>query len=65
MALRRYELYFPVLPISLTSEKATRENIIRISKRPCNFLGPVVRKVDSAIHRIVIFSIVVKMLQEL
>ena len=27
--------------------------------------GPVVRKVDSAIHRIVIFSTVVKMLQKL
>ncbi len=29
------------------------------------FLGPVVRKVDSAIYRIVIFSTVVKMLQKL
>ena len=28
-------------------------------------LGPVARKVDSAIHRIVIFSIVVKMLEKL
>ena len=28
-------------------------------------VGPVVRKVDSAIHRIVIFSTVVKMLEKL
>ncbi len=30
-----------------------------------NFQGPVVRKVDSAIHRIVTFSTVVKMLEKL
>ncbi len=46
MALRRYELYFRVLPISTTSKRSERvrdidntRNIIRISKQPCNVLA--------------------------
>ena len=46
---------------SLTTEKHSFMSYIQRDL----FLGPVVRKVDSAIHRIVIFSTVVKMLVKL
>ena len=46
------------------SKKIVNKVSIIIKELNCN-QGPVVRKVDSAIHRIVIFSTVVKMLQKL
>ena len=42
-----------------------KEQFKTSAKSPKNYLGPVVRKVDSSIHWIVSFSIVVKMLQKL
>ena len=56
-AKRIYESYISIM--SPTEVKIMRA-FIRCSK---NCLGSVARKVDSAIHRIVIFSTVVKMLQ--
>ncbi len=64
MAVLRGEDKFNVL-----RQLETHENYLRLAnilhKLNINHQGPVVRKVDSAIHWIVIFSTVVKMLEKL
>ena len=44
-------------------ENLGKEAHVFLQTDACNVQGPVVRMVDSAIHRIVIFSTVVKMLK--
>ena len=51
----------PVRGQSVCAQVSTYQLVLAMG----NDQGPVVRKVDSAIHRIVIFSTVVKMLEKL
>ena len=61
-------IYLELLTCSLVSGSLAASAIryeISCDKFGETYLGPVVRKVDSAIHRIVIFSTVVKLREKL
>ena len=53
------------IPLNSWSRITFKNALLQGDKMFLNALGPVVRKVYSAIHRIVIFSTVVKMLEKL